>query len=302
MYCILNIHHDGKSGNWLSEGLKIKDKYINLWTQIAKEFNIYDEHLIFESMNEVQFQKNNNYDYETLLYLSQVFVDTIRNEGGNNANRLLLISGANVDIDLTYSLQFKLPKDPSNTLAVSIYYNYPPQFTKEPDDNPWVYYDEVYKYFYTMQPFTQWGSEDDYKNMAADFELLKDTFIDKGIPIIITEIGVLTEQKKEIQSIRDFLYFAFTSSADYDGIVSCLWDISKKEIGDTNYYNREENYWYDENIKNYFKKISKKKYVRPMEFYIIKDYEKIEKEDYDRNFNLNIKNREVKNVILMLKF
>ena len=49
MYCILNIHHDGKSGNWLSEGLKIKDKYVNLWAQIAKEFNIYDEHLIFEN-------------------------------------------------------------------------------------------------------------------------------------------------------------------------------------------------------------------------------------------------------------
>jgi len=120
-------------------------------------------------MNEVQFLINNNYDYQTLLYLSQVFVDTIRNEGGNNVNRLLLISGANADIDLTCSLQFKLPKDPSNTLAVSIHYNYPPQFTKEPDDNPWVYYDEVYTYFCTMQPLTQWGSEDDYNNMVADF-------------------------------------------------------------------------------------------------------------------------------------
>ena len=60
-------------------------------------------------MKEVQFQINNNYDYQTLLYLSQVFVDTIRNEGRNNANRLLLISGANADIDLTsYNLNYQM--------------------------------------------------------------------------------------------------------------------------------------------------------------------------------------------------
>ena len=30
MYCILNVHHDGVSGNWLSEGISAKDKYIHL--------------------------------------------------------------------------------------------------------------------------------------------------------------------------------------------------------------------------------------------------------------------------------
>ena len=48
MYCILNVHHDGASGNWLSEGLKAKEKYVKLWGQIAMEFKNYDEHLIFE--------------------------------------------------------------------------------------------------------------------------------------------------------------------------------------------------------------------------------------------------------------
>ena len=27
MYCIIDVHHDGVSGNWLSEGLKVKNKY-----------------------------------------------------------------------------------------------------------------------------------------------------------------------------------------------------------------------------------------------------------------------------------
>ena len=30
MFCILNIYNDALYGNWLSEGLKVKDKYFNL--------------------------------------------------------------------------------------------------------------------------------------------------------------------------------------------------------------------------------------------------------------------------------
>ena len=53
LYCILNIYNDGYYGNWLSWGIEAKDKYINLWTQIANEFKEFNDYLIFESMNEV---------------------------------------------------------------------------------------------------------------------------------------------------------------------------------------------------------------------------------------------------------
>ena len=81
MYCILNLYHDGDKGNWLSEGLKAKNKYINLWTQIANEFKNYDkEYLFFKSMNTPRYMhKNGSYDYETLNELIQAFIDTIRN-------------------------------------------------------------------------------------------------------------------------------------------------------------------------------------------------------------------------------
>ena len=48
LYCILNIYNDGYYGNWLSWGIEAKDKYINLWTQIANEFKDYNDYLIFE--------------------------------------------------------------------------------------------------------------------------------------------------------------------------------------------------------------------------------------------------------------
>jgi endoglucanase len=35
LYCILNIYHDGSSGNWLSKGTDSFNKYISLWGQIA---------------------------------------------------------------------------------------------------------------------------------------------------------------------------------------------------------------------------------------------------------------------------
>jgi aryl-phospho-beta-D-glucosidase BglC (GH1 family) len=56
LYCILNLQNDGNYGNWLSRGLEVKDKYINLWKQIANEFKDYNDYLIFESMNNVYFE------------------------------------------------------------------------------------------------------------------------------------------------------------------------------------------------------------------------------------------------------
>ena len=70
MYCIINLYHDGDGGNWLYEGLKVINKYINIWTQIAKEFEDYDEYLIFESMNIPIYYKS-SYDYSTLFNMTQ---------------------------------------------------------------------------------------------------------------------------------------------------------------------------------------------------------------------------------------
>jgi hypothetical protein len=56
---------------------------------------------------------------------------------------------------------------------------------------------------------TKWGDDNHYKEMFLYFEIMKKTFVDKGIPVIITEIGVLIEQKKEIESIKKFLFFEF---------------------------------------------------------------------------------------------
>ena len=196
MYCIINIHHDGASDNWLSKGISAKEKYITLWKQIADVFKDYNEHLIFESMNRLLFIYDYEYNYPILLALTQAFVDTIRNSGGNNQKRLLIISGADEDLRYTCSPKYKMPIDPFNKLAISIHYNAPTDFTSVKKSNDILYLDK-------------WGADNDYNELIENFETMKHYYVDKGIPVIISEVGVLTEEKKNISSIREYLYTVF---------------------------------------------------------------------------------------------
>jgi len=297
MYCILNLQHDGVKGNWLSEGITAKNKYITLWTQIANEFKSFNEYLIFESMNEVDYIDGKQNDFITLLTLTQAFVDTVRNTGGKNADRLLLISGMNADLGLTCSPEYRLPIDPIKKMAVSIHYYIPTDFTVEQDDNPWSWVDDDGVYHETI-PKTTWGTESHYKDMFNDFERLKKSFVDKGIPIILGETGVLTEQKKSPDSIREFLFAEFSMSSSYEGIMSCLWDTSNKKAGDMNYYDKVNDRWFDEKIKENFIKLSKGDFIKPNNYFSITDSEYIySRDENDGSMLIRIDHKRVNTII-----
>jgi aryl-phospho-beta-D-glucosidase BglC (GH1 family) len=75
IYCILSIYHD--RNYWELEGNNSKDKYINLWTQIANEFKDFNHHLVFESFFEFGFLCNFNfyeYCYYEELFISQILL------------------------------------------------------------------------------------------------------------------------------------------------------------------------------------------------------------------------------------
>ena len=243
MYCIINVHNDCKDDNWLSKGINAKNMFIKLWTQISNEFINYDEHLLFESMdNPSYYNSENGYDFETLLILNQAFIDTVRSSGGNNRYRLLLISSGNSQIDF-FSFNYKFPLDPYNKVALTTNYFNPYDFCGQNTNN--------------------WGTESDYKEMFTEFATLKASFVDKGIPVIIAATGVMTENNKEKESIREYLYFLYSLSLSLNGMIACLWDTS---TADFKYYDRVNDKWFDEEIKNNFKKISKGKYVKPFDF------------------------------------
>ena len=290
MYCILNVHNDGEYNNWLTKGELAKEKFVILWQQIANEFKEYDEHLIFEAMNDIEY--NGEYNYTLLFLFNQAFIDVIRNSEGYNKERLLILSGANKNIDLTCSEDYKIPYDPSNTIAISIHYSIPVYFTVERDDDPWYYFDgEGVKII--IEPMTKWGEDSHYKEMFSYFEIMKETFVDKGIPVIITEVGVLTEQKKEIDSIRKFLFFEFSMSTSYKGIMSCLLDKSNRNFADINYFDRINYKWFDEKIGENFRKIYRGIFINPTNYYLKSNSETIKNTALSRSLYITIGRKKV---------
>ena len=294
MYCILNVHNDGASNNWLTKGESAKEKFIKLWEQIAHEFKAYDEHLIFEGMNDIEY--NGEYNYTLLFLINQAFIDTIRNSGGYNEERLLILSGANREVDLTCSEEYKIPLDPFNRIAISIHYSIPVYFTYERDDDPWYYFNEEGEKIF-ITPMTKWGDDSHYKEMFSYFELMKKTFVDKGIPVIITEVSVLTEQKKEIESIRKFLFFEFSMSISYSGIMSCLLDKSNRNHADINYFDRINYKWFDEKIGENFRNIYRGNFVNPTYYYLTTNLETVKNAAFSWNLYIKIDTKEVIRII-----
>ena len=334
LYCILSVRFNQEF--WKSEGKNAKDKYINIWKQIANNLIDYNEYLIFESNNNVYYEKNfydididinndnyydsdypsdendNNYDYNddfdynyykydvTLLDSNQIFIDTIRNTGGFNTQRLLIISGLTTELELSNNLDYQMPIDPSNKFAISLHYYFPSKFTDF--DYEGILF-ESYNYngdIYEYAPINKWGSINNYKKLVKNFDLLKMNFIDNGIPVIIAEVGINFGQENEIISIREFLYAFFSISLEYKGIMSCLWDISDKIGESINYYNRESDSWNDKKIINSLMKFFKGNYIKLSEFNYLTN---LETEDtlYFDNFQINFASLKPLKIILNLR-
>lgn len=211
MYVILNVHHDGggdpKFGAWIIEGAKndktaTLEKFKNLWTQIAKRFEDYGDKLVFESMNEVGFDGlAEDTAFGLLNEFNQVFVDLIRKSGGNNGKRHLLIAGYWTDIAKSCDARFKMPSDPENRCILSVHYY-----------TPWE--------FCTTNIHNTWGTPAEVKQMEDLYGMLKSTFIDKGVPVIVGEYAASGNDKA---SCVLFIEKMTKLCSDY-GIAPFYWD------------------------------------------------------------------------------
>ena len=103
LYCIVNVHHDtGDGKQWLHASTKTyntnKAKFEYLWRQIATEFRDYDQKLLFEAYNEMLDDDNRWNEpatqdgYDAINKYAKSFVSTVRNTGGNNKNRNLVVN------------------------------------------------------------------------------------------------------------------------------------------------------------------------------------------------------------------
>lgn len=184
MYAIINIHHDGaEQTGWLriasSDQEGLKKKFAGVWRNIANVFKDYDEHLIFESMNEVKGESMTVVqENQVIMALNQIFVDTVRGTGSNNEKRWLMVPGKYNYIDsiCNEKNQFSLPKDTAeNRLMVSVHIYTPNNFCMGEYNNNKVYSVE--------------------KLDANDREVkpLYDTYSSKGIPVVVGEYGCINK-------------------------------------------------------------------------------------------------------------
>lgn len=237
MFAIVNIHGDGYytvDHSWLlcaeddDKQTEIKNKYGKVWTQIADRFKDYDQHLIFESMNE---EFNNDYGkpdanaYENINAYNQIFVDSVRATGSNNEKRWLLLPGWNTNIEYTANdeYNFKIPTDngckaDGKRIMISVHYYDPFNFTIDENKTARTQWGK-----YAVKNYDNWGQEDYVDSQMA---LLNEKFVSQGYPVVIGEFGAQdkTEKFADYNEFRRYWSEYLIKAAKKNGVVCVYWD------------------------------------------------------------------------------
>lgn len=251
LYVITNIHGDGYhgvTGGWLlcdaQNQTEIKAKFKAVWQQIATTFKDYDEHLIFESMNEVfdgtyEWQNpgvpypNAGY-YQNINDYNQIFVETVRPISLNNAKRWLLIPGWNTDIDLTSEAKgFKIPEDKyvdrstsGKRLMISVHYYAPWDLCgDDTDEGVTRWGDEAWRQ--NSSKCTTYGQgANSESTMSGQFDKLKSWFTSQGYPVVVGEYGTVDKTSYDAENSKYTAYWTKTlcENARRVGAVPVLWD------------------------------------------------------------------------------
>lgn len=217
LFVIINIQHDSSedvAGRWLDIDAEnqtgIRAAFAEVWARIAEAFKNYDEHLIFESMNEVM--ENGHYDtsadttWTNINFLNQSFVNVVRGKGAKNLTRFLLIPGYNTNINQTVAGKFVMPtyNGSSDKIMVSVHFYDPYDFTLN-----------------TGNGSTTSTTSTERDAIATQFEKMKTAFVEKGIPVVVGEFGAVN--KNNTRFIRQYI-MEVVKQAKEKGLGYIYWD------------------------------------------------------------------------------
>ena len=204
VYVIINTHHEDWNEPYYDNEEAAAAIMRAVWTQIGEVFQDYDEHLIFESQNEprkigtsVEWTGGDAEGWEVVNRLNQVFIDTVRNSGGSNPYRMLMIPGyaANCWESMKH---IKVPENDKH-IIVSVH----------------AY--EPYDFALKLLGRSEWN-QDTY-NIDTIMGNIKTLFLDKDIPVIIGEFAAMSRNNEEERAAWAGYY---VSKAREIG-VPCLW-------------------------------------------------------------------------------
>ena len=235
MYVILNIHHDTDLEYCYpdKEHLEQSLSYMtSIWEQLADRFGGYDDHVIFESINEPRL-KDTDHEWwldmnaaecveavECINEWNQNFVDVVRKTGGNNATRYLMVPGYDASADGVLNDKFVLPSDTAGNdgkIIVSVHAYIP--------------------YHFTLQAAAENESTDHFdasdKTSTNDIDQMMEKlyakYISNEIPVMIGEFGS-RDKNGNLQSRVDCTAYYVAAARAYG--MSCNWWDNNAFTGD----------------------------------------------------------------------
>ncbi len=216
MYVILNIHHDNSQRSNNAYFYPDQSHYNNsikfitsIWTQVANRFEGYDNHLVFETLNEPRLVGNSQYEWnggnaearQIVNEYNAAALKAIRATGGNNTKRFVMMPGYAASSSAVAVNDIVLPDD--DHLIVDIH-GYAP-----------------YEFALNRTGTDQWNQNSGTYEIVSIFETAKSKFLSKGIPVVIGEFGALN---KENESTRAAWAKYYTETAASYGIPCVWWD------------------------------------------------------------------------------
>lgn len=226
LYVILNTHHDIDKDFLYPDNAHLENsrKYlVSVWEQIVPVFKEYDKRLIMESMNEprlsgtsIEWWLNPNHPSSSeavrcINELNQAFVDTVRQSGGQNAARYLLVPGYAASVQGCLHDEFAMPKDAEgvfNRLLLSVHAYTPYDFAlQSPKEKQ------------SRDTFSA-GNTFDVNEIAGFMDQVYRKFSTLEVPVVIGEFGC-RDKNGNLQARVDFtaVYVALARARGF----TCFW-------------------------------------------------------------------------------
>lgn len=227
LYVILNTMHD-----WIdkfnykeydeNKVIEADNKIKIVWGQIADNFNEYGDKLLFAFANECDVPRA---AMPVFKRFEQTFVDVVRESGGNNLYRTLVVQCPMTDIDRAYQYM-DLVTDPTPlSLMTEVHYYTPWSFCGVNEGT--FFWGEDYKIYGQIEE----GYQEDY--VCSQFNKVREMFTSKGIPVVLGEFGAqygnkvkLEDPELQAKAEESRAYFMqyVTEQAKNYGLIPFIWD------------------------------------------------------------------------------
>jgi endoglucanase len=244
MYVVLNDHWDNnffQGNSFASYDSNLNNAYMNMWTQVANNFKNYDGHVLFACTNEPQATSQSATNVMFQYYRN--WVTTIRNTGGNNATRWLVLQGPTTNIDNTCSWVTSSiwPNDPAKHLMIEVHFYDPFQWTQLTSDASWgnMFYFWGAAYHVTSGPTNRnatWGEE---SYVDSEFAKMKTQWVNAGIPVLVGEFQAHAKPSESdltgqyiTQNYNNATYWNYyvQTKANANGLYETYWTIPGQDF------------------------------------------------------------------------